>query len=75
VGAGAVLGASLTYGALAILQPLIDKRYGLYLEFGLPGASDLTALMVVLLGGIVAGLLPAWRAYRLSLADGMTVRT
>jgi putative ABC transport system permease protein len=35
--------------------------------------------MLVLSGivaaGFVAGLLPALRAYRLSLADGMTVRT
>jgi putative ABC transport system permease protein len=75
VAAGALLGTALTYGALAVLQPLIDKRYGLYLELGPPGASDLTALLAVLAGGVVAGLLPAWRAYRLSLADGMTVRT
>jgi putative ABC transport system permease protein len=27
------------------------------------------------IGGCLAGLLPALRAYRLSLADGMTVRT
>jgi hypothetical protein len=25
-------------------------------------------------GGLLAGLLPALRAYRLSLADGMTIR-
>ena len=75
VAAGAVLGTVLTYGALAVLRPLIDKHYGLYLEIGPPGAADLTALAAILLGGVAAGLLPAWRAYRLSLADGMTVRT
>ena len=36
---------------------------------------DLAALAAILAGGVLAGLLPAWRAYRLSLADGMTVRT
>ena len=35
----------------------------------------LLPLAAVLVGGVLAGLLPAWRAYRLSLADGMTVRT
>jgi putative ABC transport system permease protein len=75
VAAGAVLGTALTYGALAVLRPLIDKHYGLYLEIGPPGAADLTALAAILLGGVAAGLLPAWRAYRLSVADGMTVRT
>ena len=75
VTAGAALGVTVTYGALAALQPLIDKQYGLYLEIDPPGGADLAALGAVLLGGVIAGLLPAWRAYRLSLADGMTVRT
>ena len=75
VTAGAALGVTVTYGALALLQPLIDKHYGLYLEIGPPDAADLAALAAILAGGVLAGLLPAWRAYRLSLADGMTVRT
>ena len=75
VGAGAALGVVLTYGALAVLQPLIDRWYGLYLSIGLPDLRDLAALAAILVGGVVAGLLPAWRAYRYSLADGMTVRT
>ena len=75
VTAGAVLGVTVTYGALALLRPLVDKHYGLYLEIGPPDAADLAALAAILAGGVLAGLLPAWRAYRLSLADGMTVRT
>ena len=75
VTAGAALGVTVTYGALALLQPLVDKHYGLYLEIGPPDAADLAALAAILAGGVLAGLLPAWRAYRLSLADGMTVRT
>ena len=75
VTAGAAIGVTVTYGALALLRPLIDKHYGLYLEIGPPDAADLAALAAILAGGVLAGLLPAWRAYRLSLADGMTVRT
>jgi putative ABC transport system permease protein len=75
VAAGSALGIAFTYAALAALRPLIDKRYGLYLEISPPGAADLLALGAIMLGGVLAGLLPAWRAYRLSLADGMTVRT
>ena len=30
---------------------------------------------MIAIAGCLAGLLPALRAYRLSLADGMTVRT
>jgi putative ABC transport system permease protein len=78
VAAGAALGVIVTYGALAVLQPLLEKRYGLYLELGPPDGSDLAALAAlaaILVGGVAAGLVPAWRAYRLSLADGMSVRT
>jgi putative ABC transport system permease protein len=73
--AGAALGTALLYAALAALHPLIDARFGLHLELGPPGAGELTALLAVVAGGLLTGLLPAWRAYRLSLADGMTVRT
>ena len=45
----------MTYGALAVLQPLIDRRYGLYLPIGAPDLRDLAALAAILLGGVVAG--------------------
>jgi putative ABC transport system permease protein len=32
-------------------------------------------MALVLAGGLVASLLPGWRAYRLSLADGLSPRT
>jgi len=35
----------------------------------------LLTLAGIVAAGFLAGLLPALRAYRLSLADGMTVRT
>jgi putative ABC transport system permease protein len=73
--AGAALGAALLYAALAALRPLIDARFGLYLAIDPPGAGELAALAAVVTAGLLAGALPAWRAYRLSLADGMTVRT
>ena len=50
VTAGAALGMAVTYGALAVLRPLIDKRYGLYLEIGPPDAGDLAALAAILAG-------------------------
>ena len=39
------------------------------------GSDEWLTLGAIALAGCVAGLLPALRAYRLSLADGMTVRT
>ena len=59
---------------LIALQPAIDRSYGLYLAIDPPNVREWTLLAVVSAGGIVAGLIPAARAYRLSVADGMTVR-
>ncbi len=71
---GVSLGVALLYAALLLLRPVIDSAYGLHLAIDPPGAREITILAVVVLGGVVASLLPALRAYRLSLADGMTIR-
>jgi putative ABC transport system permease protein len=73
--AGATLGVALLHAALVVLRPVIDARFGLYLELGPARAGEVTALAAIVAAGVLAGLLPAWRAYRLSVADGMTVRT
>ncbi|MGE5510700.1 MAG: ABC transporter permease [Bacteroidota bacterium] len=73
--AGIGLGTALLYGALFLLQPYVDANYGLYLPIDPPKPWELATLGAVAVAGCIAGLLPALRAYRLSLADGMTVRT
>ncbi len=73
--AGILLGIVLLYAALLILQPYVDTTYGLHLPVDPPKPAELEMLGVIVIAGCVAGLLPALRAYRLSLADGMTVRT
>jgi putative ABC transport system permease protein len=71
---GVALGTFLLYGALAVLQPYIDRVYGLHIAIDPPGEGQLGAMAGIVLGGFVAGLVPALKAYRLSLADGMTIR-
>jgi putative ABC transport system permease protein len=72
---GVALGTGLLYGALIPLQPFIDRTYGLHIAIEPPSQSQLEVLAGIVLAGFFAGLFPAFRAYRLSLADGMTVRT
>lgn len=72
---GIFLGIALLYAALLIAQPYVDRVYGLHLAIDPPGLNEWLTLGAIGLAGCVAGLLPALRAYRLSLADGMTVRT
>jgi putative ABC transport system permease protein len=74
VGAGIVLGFVLLYASLLLLQPYVDAGYGLHLPIEPPKAAELVTLGAIAVAGCLAGLLPALRAYRLSLADGMTVR-
>jgi putative ABC transport system permease protein len=74
VGAGIVLGFVLLYAALLLLQPYVDASYGLHLPIERPKVGELATLGAIAVAGCLAGLLPALRAYRLSLADGMTVR-
>ena len=73
--AGAVLGLGLLYGALIVAQPLIDTAFGLYLTIEPPALRELFVLLGVVAASAIVSLIPALRAYRLSLADGMMVRT
>ncbi|HZV21623.1 MAG TPA: ABC transporter permease [Hyphomicrobiales bacterium] len=72
---GVVLGTIFAYGALAALQPFIDRTYGLHIAIDLPAKEQLAVLGSIVIAGFIVGLLPALRAYRLSVADGMTIRT
>ena len=72
--AGAAAGLGLFYAALAAFRPVLDSRFGLFLEISAPTAHDLAILGAVVLAGVLAGAVPALGAYRQSLADGMTVR-
>jgi putative ABC transport system permease protein len=73
--AGVALGILLLYVALLMARPYVDATYGLHLAIAPLKPDAWATLVLVVLGGCLAGLLPALRAYRLSLADGMTVRT
>lgn len=72
---GVGLGLAGTYALLAAAAPLLERRFGLFIQLGLPAASDAMILAGVVVAGLLAGLWPAWRAYRNSLADGLTIRT
>ncbi|MGI9450988.1 MAG: ABC transporter permease [Geminicoccaceae bacterium] len=72
---GTVLGVILLYLALLIVRPIVDSEFGLYLEIDGLTSREWLLLGAIIVAGLLAGLLPALRAYRLSLADGMMVRT
>ncbi|MGD1884005.1 MAG: ABC transporter permease [Paracoccaceae bacterium] len=72
---GALLGLSLLYLGLVIAQPIIDSAYGLWLPIEFPSTRELAVFLGVVVAGAIVSLVPALRAYRLSLADGMLPKT
>ena len=72
--AGSLLGMGGLYAAIAALRPVAASEFGLHLPLTAPQAGDLVLLAGVVVAGIVAGAVPAVRAYRLSLADGLSIR-
>ncbi|MEO1035825.1 MAG: ABC transporter permease [Pseudomonadota bacterium] len=71
----ALAGSALIHGILRFARPFILEEFGFYLAGGGPGLFDATVIVVVTLAAVILAALPAWRAYRYSLADGLTVRT
>ena len=71
---GAALGLALLYLGLLVVQPLVDSAFGLWLPIAPPTPRELIVLATVIAAAAIASLLPALRAYRLSLADGMMVK-
>jgi putative ABC transport system permease protein len=72
--AGAVGGLLLLYGAFAILAPMLASQYGLFIAMTAPSTTELRILGAVIVLAFAMGFLPGWRAYRNSLADGLSIR-
>ncbi|HCE2052168.1 TPA: ABC transporter permease [Vibrio parahaemolyticus] len=72
--AGIFTGVLGLYAILALLQPLIQQHYGINLTLSTLSAYEWMLLSFVQCAGIVIGFIPAFRAYRQSLSDGMTIR-
>ena len=72
--AGALLGALATGLFIATSAPWVQAHHGVNLKLSVPSETQWMLLAAVVLAGGVASLIPAWRAYRLSLADGLSPR-
>lgn len=72
--AGALIGLALAVGGAAALGPWLQSRHGLVIGWGWPSADQWLLWAAVVATGWLASLLPALRAYRLSLADGLSPR-
>ena len=71
---GCALGLALTMGGFAAAQGMIESRTGVHIALQAPGTLEWAYIAIVLMAGVLVGLVPAWRAYRSSLADGLSPR-
>ena len=70
--AGIVVGLLAWAGAIAALGPFAERGMGVTLRLTPPNVGEWSLLGLILAGGLLASVLPGWRAYRLSLADGLS---
>jgi len=72
--AGCVSGILLFYLLLGVARPVIESQFGLLLPFAGLSAWQWQVVGIILAVSLLASLLPAWRAYRQSLADGLSIK-
>ncbi len=71
---GIAFGVAALYLGLLAGRPWLESRLGLFIVVGSPSAYEFALMIVVAVAGVLIGLIPAYRIYRYSLADGMTIR-
>lgn len=73
--AGALLGLVLLSALAAGFGPYLEATYGVALQAAWPTPGEWPLLAAAVAAGFCVSLLPGWRAYRLSLADGLMPTT
>jgi putative ABC transport system permease protein len=71
---GVLAGTALSYLLLIAAQPLIMNHFGIFVRVAVLRPEELAILVGIVGAAVLMGLIPAWRAYRNSLADGLTIR-
>ena len=72
--AGALLGVGILYVETQVGAEWLLEHLGVVVSSRLLSSAELELLALVLLTGLLASLVPGWRAWRMSLADGLTPR-
>jgi putative ABC transport system permease protein len=72
--AGVALGVALAYGLMAAGRPLLENKYGIFVQITGLTRYDFAILGAIIGAALLMGLFPAWRAYRNTLSDGLTIR-
>lgn len=71
---GVLMGFVSTFFLIATLKPIVEAKFGLSLPLILFETFEVTYVLAFLALGFLVSLLPAFRAYRNALADGLSIR-
>ena len=69
---GVAIGIVASVLLIALAGPWVQARFGIALQLAPPSGAEWGLLGAVLAAGVLASLVPGLRAYRLSLADGLS---
>ena len=72
--AGVLVGVLLAQVGMTWLTPWLQQSLGIRLQWAAPLPTQMGLAAAVLCAGWLASLGPAWRAYRMSLAEGLSPR-
>ncbi len=78
--AGILLTAGALLGYLSLLvvtrfaDPVLAETIGIRIGLGWPTHREALLIMLIFCSGLLASLIPAFRVYRMTLADGLSMR-
>lgn len=73
-GCAAILAWIASLLAIAAASPWLAAHFGLALQTRPVQTEQVLVLVTIMLGGTLASAIPGWRAYRLSITDGLQPR-
>ncbi len=71
---GVIVGIGMLYGLLYFVRPWLESNFSVYMEITALSKSEWFIIAGIITCGILAGLIPAVKAYRNSLQDGLTIK-
>lgn len=71
---GVICGVVLFYSLLLVASPIVENEFGLIITVKILSLYELGLLTVVIISAVLMGLIPAYRAYKHSLSDGISIK-
>ncbi len=71
---GCMIGVGMLYGLLVFVGPWLQSEFSVYLEVKSISMTEWKVLFGIVTAGFIAGFIPAIKAYRQSLQDGLTIK-